>query len=59
VCFSPEYLSETFSILRRIERDLIKKICVGLYIKYPLFLTVVAQLFEGLRYKPEGVGFGS
>jgi hypothetical protein len=33
--------------------------CIGLQVKYPFFLTAVAQLFEALRYKPEGLGFGS
>jgi hypothetical protein len=36
-CFSLQLLSETFLILRRIERDMIK-MCNGLHVNYPLFL---------------------
>ena len=35
---SLQLLPETFPILRRTERDIIKKICIGLYVKCPLFL---------------------
>ena len=37
--FSPQCLSETFIILRRIERDMIKKIYIGLHVKYSLLLS--------------------
>jgi len=37
--FSVQLLSETFLILIRIERDMIKKIYSSLHLKYPLFLT--------------------
>jgi len=36
--FSLQLLSETFLILRRTERDMIKKY-VGIHVKYPLFLS--------------------
>ena len=35
--FSLQHLSETFRILRRIKRDVIKKIYIGLRVKYPIF----------------------
>jgi hypothetical protein len=38
-CFSLQLISETFLILRRTARDMIKKICTGLHVKYPLFLS--------------------
>jgi len=38
VWFSLQLLSETFLILRRNERDMIK-IYIGLHVKYPLFLS--------------------
>jgi hypothetical protein len=34
-----EGLSETFLILRRTERDVIKKMSGGLHVKYPSFLS--------------------
>jgi hypothetical protein len=37
--FSLQLLSETFLILRRTERDIIKKIYIGLHVKYRLFLS--------------------
>jgi len=36
---SIQLMSETFLILRRTERDMIKKMCVGLQVKYPLLLS--------------------
>jgi len=38
VLISLQLVSETFLILRRTERDIIK-MCVGIQEKYPLFLT--------------------
>jgi hypothetical protein len=40
VCFSssPQITSATFLILRRTERDMIKKV-FGFHVKYPLFLS--------------------
>jgi hypothetical protein len=38
-CFPLKLSSETFFILRRTERDMIKKIYAGLHVKYPLFLS--------------------
>jgi hypothetical protein len=35
--FSVQLLSETFLILRRIE--ILSKMCVGLHLKYPLFVS--------------------
>jgi hypothetical protein len=35
--FSTKFFFEIFIILRRIERDMIK-MCIGLYVNYPLFL---------------------
>jgi hypothetical protein len=37
--FSLRHLSEIFLILRRIQRDMIKNIYIGLHAKYPLFLS--------------------
>jgi hypothetical protein len=37
--FLYNYLYETFLILRRTERDMIKKTYFGLHEKYPLFLS--------------------
>jgi hypothetical protein len=37
--FSLQLLSETFLILRIIQRDKIKKMHIGLHVKYPLFLS--------------------
>ena len=45
--FALQFLSETFLILRRKERDVIK-MCVGLHVKYPLFLS---DFNETLRYR--------
>jgi len=41
VCFDFLYnfISETFLILRRNERDMTQKMYIGLHIKYPLFLS--------------------
>ena len=39
VPISSTTLSETFIILRRIERDMMKKIYIGLHVKYPLFVS--------------------
>jgi hypothetical protein len=36
--FSLQLLSETFLILRRVERDMVK-IYIALHVKYPLFLS--------------------
>jgi len=38
-CFSPQFLSETFRILRRNERDMIIKMYNGLRIKAPSILV--------------------
>ena len=35
--FALQFLSETFLILRGIERAMIKKMYIGLQVKYPLF----------------------
>ena len=48
--------SETFLILTRNERAMIKDVC-GTSCEVPA--TGVAQLIEALRYKPEGRGFDS
>ena len=37
--FSLQLLSEAFFILKRTKRDIIKKVYIGLHIKYPLFLS--------------------
>jgi len=36
---SLQLLSKTFLILRKIERDMIKKLYIGLHVKYPLLLS--------------------
>jgi hypothetical protein len=41
--FSPQILFETFLIIRRTERDTIKKMCIGLHVKYPLFLSDINE----------------
>jgi hypothetical protein len=48
--FSLQLLSETFFILGRTERDMIK-LCIGLHVKYPLFLLdfIETRIFEKYR----------
>ena len=59
MCF--EFRYNQFLILKIIERDIIKKMYIGLYVKYSSFLSghAVAQLVEALRYKTRGRGFES
>jgi hypothetical protein len=48
VLISPQLLSETFSILRRTERDI--KMYIGLLIKYPLFLSYFSETWAFSTY---------
>jgi hypothetical protein len=48
--FSLHLLSETFLILGRIERDIIKKIYIGLYVKYQVFLSDFNKTWILLTY---------
>jgi hypothetical protein len=46
VCvFSLQRLSETFLILRRNERDMIKKLCIDLYVKYRYSSPILMDLY--------------
>jgi len=37
--FSLQHFYEAFLILKRTERDILSKMCIGLHVKYPLFLS--------------------
>jgi len=43
-CSSLQRLSETFIILRKTERDTIKKMYIGLHIKRALFIPILIKL---------------
>jgi hypothetical protein len=52
--------SETFFILRRTEKDTIKKTCIGLYAEYPSFLNFLeglsknTRIFSFMKIRPVG-----
>ena len=48
--FSLQLLSETFLIIRRTERDMIKKMYIGLLVKYRLFLSYFNDTWIFLTY---------
>jgi len=56
--FSLQLSSETLLILKIIEQDMVKKLYIGLHIKYPLFLSDLKEnrffwtdSWEILKYK--------
>ena len=53
--FSPQLLSETFLILRRIHRHVF--ICIGLHLKYPLFLSDFVETWIFTTYYPKILKF--